>query len=183
MMKMRMASSITFGLYQRVLLLVIYFQMHGLTKRKNKLKSANLNQTLYEAIGGLQTLQKAHKIFYDKIYAHDWLGKFFEGYDQKVIEDKQSSFMAEKMGGPVPYSGKEIKMVHEVMYITQELFDIRHALLEESLIEVGVEETQRDRWLRIDRAFMQQIIKDSVESMYNNDWKYKKPVIIPKPSK
>ena len=127
-------------------------------------------------------MQKAHKIFYDKIYAHDWLKKFFEGHDQKAIEDRQSSFMAEKMGGPVPYPGKEIKMVHETMYITRELFDIRHALLDDSLKEAGVEELMRERWLRIDSAFMQQIIKDSVESMHNNDWKYKKPIIIPNPA-
>ena len=141
-----------------------------------------MNQPLYESVGGLPTLQKVHKIFYYKIYAHDWLQKFFEGHDQKVIEDKQSSFMAEKMGGPDIYPGKEIKMVHEAMYITQELFDIRHALLDDSLKEACLEKTLRERWLRIDSAFMQQIIKDSVESMYSNDWKYKKPIIIPNPA-
>ena len=73
-------------------------------------------------------------------------------------------------------------MVHETMYITRELFDIRHALLDDSLKEAGVEELMRERWLRIDSAFMQQIIKDSVESMHNNDWKYKKPIIIPNPA-
>ena len=140
-----------------------------------------MSQSIYEAIGGMPTLQKVHKIFYDKIYAHDWLRQFFEGHEQKAIEDRQSSFMAEKMGGTDPYPGKEIKMVHEAMYITQELFDIRHEILEESLKEAGVDVMQRQRWLRIDSAFMQQIIKGSVESMYNNDWKYKKPIIIPKP--
>ena len=140
-----------------------------------------MKQTLYEAVGGLPTLQKAHKIFYDKVYAHAWLGKFFDGFDQKVIEDKQTSFMAEKMGGPVPYNGKEIRMVHEAMYIDRELFDLRHDLLEESLLQAGVTKELRDRWLKIDSAFMQQVVKDSVESMYDNDWKYKKPIIIPKP--
>ena len=141
-----------------------------------------MKQTLYEAVGGLPTLQKAHKIFYDKIYAHDWLKQFFDGHEQKAIEDRQTSFMAEKMGGPDPYPGKEIKMVHEAMYITRELFDTRHALLDESLREAGVDEESRERWLRIDSAFMQQIVKDSIESMYDNDWKYKKPIIIPKPA-
>jgi hemoglobin len=141
-----------------------------------------MKQTLYEEIGGLPTLQKAHKIFYDKIYTHDWLKQFFAGHEQKVIEDRQTSFMDEKMGGPDPYPGKEIKMVHETMYITRELFDIRQALLDESLKEAGVNEELRERWLRIDSAFMGHIIKDSIESMYINDWKYKKPIIIPKPT-
>lgn len=141
-----------------------------------------MTQTLYQAIGGLPTLQKAHKIFYNKVYAHEWLRQFFAGHDQQAIEDRQTSFMAEKMGSPVPYPGKEIKMVHEAMYITRELFDIRHALLEDALKEAGVEDGLRERWLRIDSAFMQQITKDSIESMYDNDWKYKKPIIIPNPA-
>jgi hemoglobin len=141
-----------------------------------------LYQTLYETIGGLATLQKVHKIFYDKVYAHAWLQQFFSGHNQKAIEDRQTSFMAEKMGGPTPYPGKDIKMVHEAMYITRELFEIRKELLEDSLKEADIDEASRVRWLRIDSAFKQQIIKDSIESMHNNDWKFKKPIIIPKPA-
>ena len=140
-----------------------------------------MNKTLYELVGGLPVMQKVHKIFYDKVYAHDWLGQFFVGHDQKAIEDRQTSFIAEKMGGPDLYPGKEIKMVHETMYITSELFEIRKSLLESALKEVGVEEDLRLRWLKIDSAFKHHIVKDSIESMYNNDWKYKKPIIIPKP--
>ncbi|MFA6921488.1 MAG: group 1 truncated hemoglobin, partial [Gallionella sp.] len=80
-----------------------------------------MTQTLYEAVGGLPTLQKAHKIFYDKIYAHNWLGQFFAGHNQQAIEDRQTSFMAEKMGSTDRYLGKDLKMVHEAMYITREL--------------------------------------------------------------
>jgi hemoglobin len=140
-----------------------------------------MNQSLFDAAGGLPTLQKVHKIFYDKIYVHDWLKQFFAGHDQTAIEDRQTSFMAAKMGGPDVYPGKELKMVHETMYITTELFDIRHVLLDESLKEAGVADELRERWLRIDSAFMQKITKGSIESMYDNDWKYKKPIIIPKP--
>lgn len=141
-----------------------------------------MKQSLYEIVGGLPTLQKVHKIFYDKIYAHAWLKQFFDGHDQQAIEDKQSSFMAEKMGGPNPYLGKELKMVHEAMYISPELMELRTTLLEESLLEAGVDAASRQRWLRIDSAFGKPLIKDTVESMYDNDWKYKKPIIIPKPA-
>jgi hemoglobin len=140
-----------------------------------------MEKTLYEAAGGLPTLQKVHKIFYDKVYAHDWLKLFFAGHDQKAIEDRQTSFMAEKMGGPDPYPGKEIRMVHEAMYITPELFEIRMQLLDAALQEAGVDARSRERWLKIDAAFRKHVVKDSVEAMYDNDWKYKKPIIIPKP--
>jgi len=138
-------------------------------------------QTLFDAVGGLPTLQRVHKIFYDKIYVHDWLGQFFEGHNQQAIESRQTSFMAEKMGGPVEYWGKEMKLVHQSMYITAELFDLRHTLLEESLREAGVPENLRQRWLRIDNAFRKNIVKDSIASFYSVTWKYRKRTIVPKP--
>lgn len=78
-------------------------------------------QNLYDAIGGLPTIQKVHKTFYDKVYADDWLKQFFADFDQQIIENKQTSFMGEKMGGP-KYLGKPLKQVHENMYISRELF-------------------------------------------------------------
>jgi len=142
-----------------------------------------MKQTLFDAVGGLPTLQRAHKIFYDKVYAHYWLKHFFEGHSQEAIENRQTTFMAEKMGGPVEYWGKDIQYAHEHMYITRELFEVRHTLLEESLREAGVPEALRERWLRIDNAFMKQIVKDSIESFYSVTWPYRKRVIIPKPEK
>lgn len=139
-----------------------------------------MKQTLFTAVGGLPTLQKVHKVFYDKIYAHAWLQQFFIGHNQQAIEDRQTSFMAEKMGGPAEYWGKDPKMAHRHMYITQELFDIRQQLLHESLQEAGVSEDLAQRWLKIDSAFKRQIVKPSIEDFYHTTWKYEKRIIIPK---
>jgi len=136
--------------------------------------------TLFDAIGGLPTLQKVHKIFYDKVYAHPWLGKFFIGHNQEAIENRQTSFMAVKMGGDVTYLGKEPKMAHRAMYITQELFDLRTELLRDALKEVGVPDDLIERWVKIDSAFKKQIVKDSIEDFYKVTWKFEKRKIIPK---
>ena len=74
-----------------------------------------MKQTLFDAIGGLVTPDKVHKILYDKVYAHYWLKYFFEGHSQEAIEHRQ-------------------------MYIANELFDIRQELLKESIKEAGVPE-------------------------------------------
>ena len=126
-------------------------------------------------------LEHVHKIFYDKVYAHPWLGQFFAGHDQSSIERRQTLFMAEKMGGDVTYYGKGMKMAHRAMYITQELFEIRKGLLTESLVEAGVADELIQRWLKIDSAFQRQIIKDSIEDFYSETWRFEKRVIIPKP--
>lgn len=140
-----------------------------------------MKQSLYEAVGGLPTLEKVHKIFYDKIYAHPWLKQFFAGHNQEAIEGRQTSFMGEKMGGP-NYLGKPIKQVHENMYISQELYEVRHGILKDALHEAGVPETLAKRWLKIDNAFMRQIIKDSIESFYRDyHFTFKQRIIIPKP--
>jgi hemoglobin len=141
-----------------------------------------MKQSLFKAVGGLTTLQTVHKIFYDKIYAHPWLKEFFQGHDQTAIENRQTTFMAWKMGGDVAYLGKDLKMAHRQMYITQELFDIRQALLKESLQEADVPEHLATRWLKIDSAFKRQIVKDSIASFYHHTWHYEKRVIVPKSS-
>ncbi len=140
-----------------------------------------MKQTLFDAVGGLPTLQRVHKIFYDKVYAHPWLGQFFAGHSQSAIEDRQTSFMGEKMGGDVTYMGKDLKTAHETMYITPELFDLRRHLLDEAIREAGLSDELREKWLRIDSAFSKSIIKDSKEDFMAMSWPYKKHIIIDKP--
>ena len=137
-------------------------------------------QCLFDEIGGLPTLQDVHKRFYDKVYAHPWLKHFFAGHNQQAIEQRQTSFMAEKMGGPTRYLGKHPRMAHRQMYVTHELFDIRHALLRESLEEAGVSSDLIMRWLKLDEAFRRVIVKDSIATFYKTTWRYEKRVIVPK---
>ena len=140
-----------------------------------------MKQTLFDQLGGIDTFRKVHKVFYDKVYAHPWLKLFFEGHNQQAIEDRQTGFMAIKMGGDVSYYGNEPKMAHRAMFITNELFDIRQDLLRESLQEVGIAEDLAKRWLKIDNAFRKIIVKNSIESFYATSWKYEKRIIIPRP--
>jgi len=140
-----------------------------------------MSLSLFEQVGGYPTLERVHKIFYDKIYAHPWLGRFFQGHNQIAIENRQTAFIAEKMGGPRRYLGKEPKMAHRQMYITDELFDLRQALLGDSLREAGVPDELAQKWLKIDNAFRRQIVKPTVADFYKTTFKYEKRVIIPKP--
>lgn len=114
---------------------------------------------LYAAIGGRLTLDRVHKLFYDKAYAHPWLGKYFQHIDQAHIERQQSDFMAAAMGGPNVYCGRFPVPAHEHMFITEELFDVRTQLLEASLDEAGLTPEYAARWLKIDRAFKQKLVK------------------------
>ncbi len=138
--------------------------------------------SLFDAIGGLPTLQRVHRIFYDKVYADPWLGKFFAGHEQAAIENRQTEFMAEKMGSAKKYPGKPLRQVHENMYISRELVALRTTLLRESLAEAGVDDSLAERWMRIDAAFATQLVKPSVAVFYRDySFAYKRRIIHPKP--
>ncbi|MBT5260713.1 MAG: group 1 truncated hemoglobin, partial [Nitrospina sp.] len=57
------------------------------------------DNTLLQEVGGKSVLEKVHKLFYDKLYEHPWLKKFFLHIDQKLIENQQTDFMVANMGG------------------------------------------------------------------------------------
>lgn len=118
------------------------------------------DQTLFDLVGGRPVLERVHKLFYDKIYAHPWLKQFFADIDQKTIEDQQTDFMISNMGGGKIYSGALPKNAHRHMFVNNELFDLRQVLLQESLLESGVHEDLAERWLRIDEAFRKSIVKE-----------------------
>jgi len=117
------------------------------------------DNTLFEEIGGRPTLEKVHKLFYDKLYAHPWLKTFFAGIKQTIIENQQTDFMTANMGGGKIYSGGLPKNAHKHMFITEELFDLRNKILRECIIECGVSENLAERWIRIDQAFKHSLVK------------------------
>lgn len=142
----------------------------------------NENKTLFELLGGRPCLERVHKILYDKLFNHPWLGKFFEGVNQKVQESQQTDFMTQPMGGEPVYSGRFPIPTHSHMFITEEIFNIRSQLLSESLKEAGVPDELAERWLTIDNAFKNGIVKKSIEDCkprFNND----EFIIVPNPQK
>ncbi len=138
-------------------------------------------QSLFGAVGGIAAMEHVHTVFYDKVYAHPWLGQFFVGHDQKAIELRQTQFMAEKMGSKSAYPGRELPLAHRRMYITKELLEIRQGLLRESLQEEGLSEALIQRWLKIDHAFWGKIKNKSLEEFQKVDFKYEQPFIADKP--
>ena len=142
-----------------------------------------MSESLFDRLGGRPTLEKVHKIFYDKVYAHPWIGQFFQGIDQKHIEDQQTDFMTESFGGPNGiYFGKLPYVAHRHMFINQELFDLRRELLKESLVEAQVPEELMAAWLKIDGAFKMGIVKDSLEDCEKR-YQSEDIIVIPNPEK
>lgn len=121
-----------------------------------------INKTLYDRLGGKHTFIKVHKIFYDKAYAHPWLSKYFTDKPQDILENQQTDFMVQLMGGPKAYGGKSPKSAHQHMYISEELFELRSDMLSDSIKEAGIADDLREEWLDADRSLKRALVKSSV---------------------
>lgn len=119
--------------------------------------------TLYDQLGGQPVIERVHKIFYDAMYAHPWLGQLVQHREQEVLENQQTDFMVSNMGGPERYSGAFPGPAHQHIHITDEMFDLRQSLLRAAIREVGVAAELEERWLRIDEAFRHKLVKSEEE--------------------
>ena len=76
----------------------------------------------FEQMGGRDMLVRVNKSFYDKMYAHPWLSKYFEHVEQEYIEMQQTNFMQATLGVANIYGGKTPVFAHTRIKITEELF-------------------------------------------------------------
>ncbi len=124
-----------------------------------------MNRTkIFDELGGLETIHRVHKIFYDKVYAHPWMSRFFKNHDQTHIANQQTDFMAERFGGPKAYVGQVPNYAHNHIFITEKLFNTRQAILKESLEEAGITPRLIESWLFVDNAFRQQVVNKDYKS-------------------
>ncbi len=121
--------------------------------------SSESTRTLFDKIGGRDGLYKAVDAFYDKVYAHPWLSKFFAGITQEHISAQQTDFMQGVLGGAKVYCGKTPVHAHAHMHITTEVFDLRQELLRQALEELKVDTEVARKWLGLDEAFRGKLVK------------------------
>lgn len=96
--------------------------------------------TLYDKYGGFTTVSKLIHALYVKIAESDELTPYFSDRDMHQLMDHQAKFFSDILGGPVKYTGKELKIVHATMGITEAAFNEVAELLEETLEDMGVED-------------------------------------------
>ena len=119
-------------------------------------------QSLFEEIGGRDYLQAIVKRFYDKVYEHPWLGLYFKNTPQEHIENQQIDFMTGVLGGPQIYMGRSPKDAHPHLLITEELYELRRDILNQTLKEMNAPEKLVERWNKVEDAFKASMIKTSI---------------------
>src|SRR3954467_11876324 len=99
--------------------------------------------SLYEQIGGEAAVDAAVDVFYRKVLSDDRISRFFDDVDMDRQIAKQKGFLTMVFGGPVAYTGKEMREGHA--HLIKRGLDGSHVnvvieLLGESLREVGAPE-------------------------------------------
>ncbi len=100
--------------------------------------------TLYEQLGGAPAVDAAVDVFYRKVLSDDRVSHFFDDVDMDRQIAKQKSFLTMVFGGPVAYTGKDMRAAHSHL-VARGLNDSHvNAVIEllgESLREVGAPES------------------------------------------
>jgi len=98
--------------------------------------------TLFETIGGRQTIQAAVRSFYERVLQDTALRPFFDGVEMEHLHARQSMFLSMLLGGRTVYTGRDIRDAHagsRIKGLTDTHFDLLMAHFREALVEVGVQ--------------------------------------------
>lgn len=110
-------------------------------------------------------LQAVARTFYDKVYAHPWIGQFFRHVDQARQEVKLVRFFLMSWSDPAfgTMQGQYLREEHSNMYITSELFDLRQTLFAQTLREHGYDDALVEAFLAFNERWRPYVCKSSIE--------------------
>lgn len=79
--------------------------------------------SLYQKLGGKAAMDAAIDAFYVKVLADDRVKHFFDDVSMDKQRRKQKEFLSAAFGGPLPWTGKDMRKAHEGMGLTEEHFN------------------------------------------------------------
>lgn len=97
--------------------------------------------SLYEQIGGEAAVNAAVDLFYRKVLQDDRISRFFDDVDMDRQIAKQKAFLTMVFGGPVAYTGKDMRTGHAHLVergLNDSHVDAVIELLGQSLAELNV---------------------------------------------
>ncbi|XGI83434.1 group 1 truncated hemoglobin [Halorutilales archaeon Cl-col2-1] len=103
-----------------------------------------MSETLYDDIGGKEAIQTVVDDFYDLVMEDDRVNVYFEDTDMERQRAHQAKFISSVAGGPVEYTGDDMREAHEGMGIGDREFDIIATHLKEAFEINDVDEEKID---------------------------------------
>lgn len=115
--------------------------------------ASDTKPTLYEQIGGQESIQKAVDLFYKKILMDGRVSHFFDNTDMRRLYAHQSQFLSFALGGPDQYEGRDIREAHKGLIekhgLEERHFDIVAEHLLSTLVDLDVSPEIREEIMTI----------------------------------
>jgi hemoglobin len=96
--------------------------------------------TLYEEIGGADTLRSAVPCFFARALTDPALAQYFKGVEMGHLAYRHAVYLAWLLGGPEPYQGPSLRDSHDHLAITDEEFDTAITHLAATLASHGLDD-------------------------------------------
>ena len=74
--------------------------------------SADRESSLYQKLGGKAAVDAAVDLFYTKVLADARIKHFFDDTNMDKQRRRQKEFLSAAFGGPIPYTGKDMRKAH-----------------------------------------------------------------------
>lgn len=99
-----------------------------------------MSQSVYQEIGGHDAVEAVVTDFYDHVLSDERLVPYFEGMDMQELRAHQIQFISAVAGGPVEYTGTDMREAHDHLDIDEPDFDAVGEHLENALRTNGVDD-------------------------------------------
>ncbi len=110
--------------------------------------SSTNEQSLYDEIGGHETLETVYGVAVTRIYTHPDIGHYFKGVPKRHIRDQLVTQTCELIGGPCEYDGKSMLESHQGLDIKEREFYILVEIVQGAMRDVGLTYQQENRILQ-----------------------------------
>ena len=100
---------------------------------------ADREASLYQKLGGKGAIDAAVELFYVKVLADKRVNHFFEDISMRKQKRLQKEFLSAALGGPIPYTGKNLREAHADIDLNDTHFDAIAEHLQATLEELKVD--------------------------------------------
>jgi hemoglobin len=80
-------------------------------------------ESMYDRIGGGPAIGSVVEQLYDWILADKQLQPYFDGVEIPRVKRHMAALLSDVLGGPVPYSGPDLREAHSELGVTSEDYD------------------------------------------------------------
>lgn len=115
--------------------------------------------SLYHKLGGKAAMNAAIDLFYKKVLADERIKHFFDDVNMNKQRRKQNEFLSAAFGGPIPWTGKNLREAHEnIPGLSEVHFNAVAENLQKTLEELKIEKPLIDQVMAIAASTKDQVL-------------------------